>query len=38
MIGLNRVKTWVLIAALGYPGLRRWQQRRAAVARREGGV
>jgi type III secretion protein J len=38
LIGIAIAGLLLLIAALGYPSLRRWQQRRAAVARREGSV
>lgn len=38
LIGVGIAGLLLLIAALGYPSLRRWQQRRAAVARREGGA
>lgn len=38
LIGVGIAELLLLIAALGYPSLRRWQQRRAAVARREGGA
>jgi type III secretion protein J len=38
LVGVAIAGLLLLIAALGYPSLRRWQQRRAAVARREGGV
>lgn len=36
LVGIAIAGLLLLIVALGYPGLRRWQQRRAAVARREG--
>ena len=38
LIGVGIAGLLLLITALGYPSLRRWQQRRAAVARREGGA
>lgn len=38
LLGIAIAGLVLLIAALGYPSLRRWQQRRAAVARREGGA
>jgi type III secretion protein J len=38
LVGIAVAGLLLLIAALGYPTLRRWQQRRAAVARREGGA
>jgi len=38
LIGIAIAGLLIVLAALGYPSLRRWQQRRAAVARREGGA
>ncbi|WP_156022412.1 type III secretion system inner membrane ring lipoprotein SctJ [Sphingomonas sp. UNC305MFCol5.2] len=38
LVGVGIAGLLLLIAALGYPSLRRWQQRRASVARREGGA
>jgi len=38
LIGLGVAGLLLLVVALGYPSLRRWQQRRAAVARREGSA
>jgi len=38
LIGIAIAGLLIVLAALGYPSLRRWQQRRSAVARREGGA
>ncbi|MDV3457213.1 type III secretion inner membrane ring lipoprotein SctJ [Sphingomonas sp. HF-S4] len=38
LVGIAIAGLLLLVAALGYPSLRRWQQRRSAVARREGGA